>query len=400
MPIAERGRRAMMTMLLLIVPLVAAVAIVFAKSEHAKWIALAGSLVTFLISVVLAVVFDEWGRSGFGIEAAIDWLPKFGISISMGADAVAMMLVLLTTMLMPLCVWGSFTAITERVREYYAWMMVLLAAMVGVFLARDLIFFYICFEFTLVPMFFLIAIYGGENRTKAAIKFFIYTFTGSLMALAALLYVTWQFAVTTGEWSFHIGALTEFASTLSTTEQAWILLGLMLGFAVKVPLFPVHTWLPLAHTEAPTAGSVILAAVLLKLGTYAMYRFILPMLPDAVVEYTPLIAVLAIIGVFFPLPQHDEYTIPMLNRSIALFVIWVTAILSVLRKRAEEETKILRGLLPICSYCKKIRDHKGYWKQIEVYIAANSQADFSHGLCPECGTEHYPDIFKGQQTGT
>lgn len=290
----------MMTALLLIVPLIAAVAIVFAKSEQAKWIAMAGSLATFLISVALAVVFDQWGRAGFGIEAAVDWLPKFGIAISLGADAVAMLLVLLTTMLMPLCIWGSFTGITERIKEYYAWMMVLLAAMVGVFLARDLVFFYICFEFTLVPMFFLIAIYGGENRTHASVKFFIYTFTGSLIALAGLLYITWRHAIFAGEWSFDIAMLTEFAAAnLTGTEQAWLLLALMIGFAVKVPLFPVHTWLPLAHTEAPTAGSVILAAVLLKLGTYAMYRFILPMLPEAVVEYTPLIAVLAIIGVLY-----------------------------------------------------------------------------------------------------
>jgi NADH-quinone oxidoreductase subunit M len=290
----------MMTAMLLIVPLLAAVAIVFARTENAKWIALGGSLVTFLISVVLAFDFGQWRTADFGIAASVEWLPKFGIAINLGADSVAMMLVLLTTMLMPLCVWGSFTAITERIKEYYGWMMVLLAAMIGVFLARDLIFFYICFEFTLVPMFFLIAIWGGEQRTYAAVKFFIFTFTGSLIALAGLLYITARHAMHAEAWSFDIAALTEFAAAnLTSTEQAWLLLALMIGFAVKVPLFPVHTWLPLAHTEAPTAGSVILAAVLLKLGTYAMYRFILPMLPEAVVEYTPFIAVLAIIGVLY-----------------------------------------------------------------------------------------------------
>ncbi len=290
----------MMPGLLLIIPLLGAVGIVFARPQHARWIALMASLATFVHSAILAASFDHWITGEFGLLSQIPFLPEFGVAISFGADSVSMLLVLLSTMLMPLCVWGSFTAVTERVREYYAWLMVLLAAMVGVFIARDLILFYICFEFTLVPMFFLIAIYGGENRSKASIKFFIYTFTGSLIALAGLLYIAWRFAESRGDWSFDIAALSEFAaSQLSATEQAWILLALMAGFAVKVPLFPVHTWLPLAHTEAPTAGSVILAAVLLKLGTYGLYRFVLPMAPAAVVEYAPLIATLSIIGIIY-----------------------------------------------------------------------------------------------------
>jgi NADH-quinone oxidoreductase subunit M len=207
-------------------------------------------------------------------------------------------------------VWGSFSAITERVREYYIWMLVIGAAMVGVFIARDLMLFYICFEFTLVPMYFLIAIWGSDNRARACTKFFLYTFTGSLIALAGLLYVAWQYAEANAAiladgssalgWSFDIASLTAFAaSQLSASEQAWVLFALLAGFAVKVPLFPLHTWLPLAHTEAPAAGSVILAGVLLKLGTYGMYRFVLPMVPGAVVEYAPAIAVISIIGILY-----------------------------------------------------------------------------------------------------
>ncbi len=288
---------------LLILPILGALAVILASARRAKWIALAISTVTFFYSLVLAFAFDHWHNGGFAFTAAapLGWLDEFGITLSMGADSVSMFLVLLTTLIMPLCIWGSFTGITERIKEYFAWMLAIEAAMIGGFVARDLIFFYVCFEFTLVPMYFLIAIWGSTNRAKACIKFFLFTFTGSLIALAGLLYIAWQNAVQSGgEWTFDIARLTAFAASgLSATEQAWVLLAMMAGFAVKVPLFPVHTWLPLAHTEAPTAGSVILAAVLLKLGTYGLFRFVLPMVPEAVVEYAPLIGVIAIIGILY-----------------------------------------------------------------------------------------------------
>ncbi|MCI0362833.1 MAG: NADH-quinone oxidoreductase subunit M [Phycisphaerales bacterium] len=287
--------------LLLIVPLLGAAALVVAPARHAKWIALVASTIAFVLSIIMAVRFGPlWTSREFNQIGWVGLIDAFGIRLSLGADSVSMLLVLLTTMLMPLCIWGSFSSITQRLREYYGWMLVIETAMVGVFIARDLIFFYICFELTLVPMFFLIAIYGAENRARAAYKFFIYTFTGSLIALAGLLYIAWQYAKSRGyHWSFDIETLTTFATDMSATEQAWILLALLAGFAVKVPLFPLHTWLPLAHTEAPTAGSVVLAAVLLKLGTYGLYRFVIPMIPLAVVEYAPVIAVLAIIGILY-----------------------------------------------------------------------------------------------------
>ena len=155
-------------------------------------------------------------------------------------------------------------------------------------------------ELTLIPMFFLIAIYGSTNRAFASVKFFIYTFLGSLLALVGFLYVAWSLASHQGEWSFSIPDLVHFAQTgLTSSEQVWVLAALMAGFAVKIPLFPVHTWLPLAHTEAPTAGSVLLAGVLLKLGTYGLYRFALPMVPEAVVEFAPVLAILAIVGILY-----------------------------------------------------------------------------------------------------
>ncbi|HED53027.1 MAG TPA: NADH-quinone oxidoreductase subunit M, partial [Phycisphaerales bacterium] len=181
----------------------------------------------------------------------------------------------------------------------YAWMLVLQAAMVGVFCASDLLLFYICFEFTLIPMYILIAMFGSTNRRRASTKFFLYTFTGSVIALAGFVYVAWYHAQSSGVWSLDIATLSAAARTMSASQQAWVLLALMAGFAVKVPLFPVHTWLPLAHTEAPTAGSVILAGVMLKLGTYGAYRFVLPFAPEAVLAYAPLLATLAIIGILY-----------------------------------------------------------------------------------------------------
>jgi len=294
---------------MMIVPLATAGAIAFASERVARVLATAGSLLGVLLGLIAAVVFD-WGQGAtyqLGPENPVPLIESLGISLSFGVDAVALWLVLLTQLLQPLCVIGSFSAITTRVRTYYAWLMALQAAMLGVFVARDLIFFYISFEFTLVPMYVLIALYGSRNRRKAATKFFLYTFTGSIIALAGLIYVVWfqttlsaaPGAGSPNTWTFDIAKLETAARLMSPREQGWVLLAMLAGFAVKVPLFPVHTWLPLAHTEAPTAGSVILAGVLLKLGTYAIWRFVLPFVPVAVTEYAPTIATVCIIGILY-----------------------------------------------------------------------------------------------------
>ena len=284
---------------LILFPLVCAVFIFPLRATYAKWIALGVSTIVLVVSIMMSVQF-EWTTAEHGLRSDVQWFNFFEISLNLGVDSVALLLVLLTTLLTPLCVWGSFSAITSRRREYYAWLLILEAAMIGVFTAQDLILFYVSFELTLLPMFFLIAIYGGSNRAYASIKFFIYTFTGSLLALAGFIYVAWQAQIEYGSWSFSIDVLTSFAANnLNSTQQAWVLLALLSGFAVKIPVFPVHTWLPLAHTEAPTAGSVILAAVLLKLGTFGIYRFVIPMVPIALVEYAPMIAVLAIVGILY-----------------------------------------------------------------------------------------------------
>ncbi len=282
--------------LLLILPLLAAGAIALAPERLSKWIATFATLGVFAVSLAFAWGFPGWTDGS--IAPADAGIPiGLGIQLSLGADAVGVMLILLTTFLMPLAMIGSFTAVKERLREYYGWFMLLEAAMLGVFLAKDAIVFYTAYEFTLVPMYFLIAIYGGADRRPASIKFFLYTFFGSMLTLAGVIYIAAQNAMAAGEWTFDLARLAEFASSMSPERQFWVFILLMAGFAVKVPLFPWHTWLPLAHDQAPTAGSVILAGTLLKLGTYGVYRIALPSAPIGGVELNQLLAVLCILGI-------------------------------------------------------------------------------------------------------
>lgn len=290
----------MLLLALMVLPLVFAAGLLFRPAGLAKWWALGGTSVNLFVSLLLLGEFVFGRGETFQAGASVPWLPELGLSFSIGVDSVSMLLIGLTALLGPVCVLGSWTAIRERRRLFYGWLLVLQTAMVGVFAARDLLVFYICFEFTLLPMFVLINEFGSSNRKKAAIKFFLYTFTGSLIALAGLIYVAAQVGRAVGGFTLDLEVITEWAPTvLSTGEQAMVFFMLLAGFAVKVPLFPVHTWLPLAHTEAPTAGSVVLAGVLLKLGTYAIYRLVLPLVPAASYEYAPLIAALSVIGVVY-----------------------------------------------------------------------------------------------------
>lgn len=296
----------MMLLALMVIPIATALAIAAGPVRLARVSAAFGSVAVLGLTIGAMAAFDWSDAAAFQFGFSIPLVAELGVTLSGGVDSVALWLIVLTALLQPLCVWGSFTAITDREKTYYAWLMALQAAMIGVFAARDLIFFYVCFEFTLLPMWILINLYGSTNRRKAATKFFLFTFTGSIIALAGLVYVAYVAAIRAstvpgqlGAWSFDIATLEAAARAMSLREQALVLLALMAGFAVKVPLFPLHTWLPLAHTEAPTAGSVILAGVLLKLGTYAIYRFVLPFVPVAVHEYAELIAVICIIGILY-----------------------------------------------------------------------------------------------------
>ncbi|MCP4420904.1 MAG: NADH-quinone oxidoreductase subunit M [Chloroflexi bacterium] len=262
-----------------------------ASDNTYKGIAIGTSIITFVLSLVVLGLFDG-DVAGLQLRERFEWIGIWHIDYQMGVDGISILMVLLTTFIMMLAVPASWNAITKQVRQYYIFMLLLEVGMLGVFLAQDLFLFYVFWEFTLVPMYFLIGIWGGQNRVYAAIKFFLYTMAGSLLMLLGILYM----GITNDTFSIPdlILGRAAFADV-----QNWLFIGFAIAFAIKVPIFPFHSWLPDAHTEAPTAGSVILAGVLLKMGTYGFVRFNLPLFPEASIKYAPAIAVLAIIGIIY-----------------------------------------------------------------------------------------------------
>ena len=259
-------------------------------ASNARWAALWTSLIVFAISLVLWVKFDTT-NSGFQFQESLSWLPEFGVGYRMGVDGISVLFVLLSTALTPICILASWDAITTRVREYMLAFLVLETMMVGMFSAQDFIVFYMFFEGVLIPMFLIIGVWGGPRRVYASFKFFLYTLAGSILMLLALLAV-WYHAGTT---DMAVLMHTPFPARM----QFWLFLAFFASFAVKVPMWPVHTWLPDAHVEAPTAGSVILAGVLLKIGAYGFLRFSVPMLPDASQSFAPLMFALGVIAVIY-----------------------------------------------------------------------------------------------------
>lgn len=270
-----------------------------AKRKVARSLALGISLIVFALSLWAASQFNWADGGAMQLSTHADWIGLLGVHLGLGVDALSLWLVLLTAFLMPVTILGTWNDGGGRAVEFYVWLLVLLGALVGVFCATDLILFYTFFELTLVPLYFLIGIFGSGQRHYASLKFFLFTLAGSAFTLVGILYVAWFNAQHTGLWTFYIPQLIEAGKAMSATQQGWVLAALLSGFAVKVPLFPVHTWLPLAHTEAPTAGSVILAGVLLKLGSYGILRFAVPMVPQAFVHYAPIIAGFCIVGILY-----------------------------------------------------------------------------------------------------
>jgi NADH-quinone oxidoreductase subunit M len=264
--------------------------------ELVKRMALVISILTFLLSLIIFFGFDP-AIPAIQFFERYPWVPAVGISYEVGVDGISLLLIVLTTFLMPLTILASWHSIHRRCREFMICMLFLETGMVGVFAAIDLFLFYVFWEATLIPMYFVIGVWGGEGRVYAAIKFMLFTMAGSLLMLVAILALYFLHRQTTGEASFNLFQLAQLE--LSLSAQRWLFLAFFLAFAIKVPLFPFHTWLPDAHVEAPTPGSVILAGVLLKMGTYGFVRFCLPLFPQASAEMAWVIALLAVIGIIY-----------------------------------------------------------------------------------------------------
>ncbi|MGB9178788.1 MAG: NADH-quinone oxidoreductase subunit M [Pyrinomonadaceae bacterium] len=270
------------------------------RESNYPWVALVITTVTFLLSLLLLSGAGANAASAFRFEQNVPWIGAIGARYHIGVDGISLWLVLLTTLLMPISVAASWRYLEKRTLSYYVFLLVLESAMIGVFVSLDLLVFYLFFESSLIPMFFLIGIWGGKDRIYAATKFFIYTAVGSLLMLVAIIALYYKFG--TFDYTVILEALKNgtvtFGASLWPTE-ALLFLAFAFAFCIKVPLFPLHTWLPDAHTEAPTAGSVILAGVLLKMGTYGLMRFNLALFPAASRYFAPLMITLAVIGIIY-----------------------------------------------------------------------------------------------------
>jgi NADH-quinone oxidoreductase subunit M len=282
--------------LITFLPLVGVVAMLAIRGDeatvasNARWTALWTSLIVFVLSLILWFRFDPQVPDAQFVEQ-MAWLPEFGVNYHMGVDGISMLFVLLSTLLTPICILASWEAVQNRVREYMIAFLVLETMMIGMFCALDLIIFYVFFEGVLIPMFLIIGVWGGQRRVYAAFKFFLYTLLGSVLMLLAIL-ALWYHAGTT-----DIAGMMQHP--VPSSWQYWMFLAFFASFAVKVPMWPVHTWLPDAHVEAPTAGSVILAGVLLKMGGYGFLRFSIPLFPEAAQYFAPMIFALSVIAVIY-----------------------------------------------------------------------------------------------------
>lgn len=262
------------------------------SARRSKWIALATTLLTFVTSLSLLRDFN-YATSDFQFVEKFAWLPDLQLQYYLGIDGISVLMVLLTTFLLPLCLLASWHGVEHRVRGFMIAFLVLESFVIGVFCALDTVLFYLFFEGMLIPMYLIIGIWGGANRVYAAYKFFLYTLLGSVLFLVAIIYLYLQFG------TMEIPLLMQKAPTLGLDVQKWLWLAMFASFAVKVPMWPVHTWLPDAHVQAPTGGSVILAGVLLKMGAYGFLRFSIPMLPEASHAFAPLVFNLSVIAVIY-----------------------------------------------------------------------------------------------------
>ncbi len=286
---------------LLAVPLAGAIILLLIKKDKENFVRYFGLLVSclaFIVSLLLYFSYDT-NKGGFQLTEKYMWISNLHISFNVGIDGISLLLVLLTTFLTPLTLLSSWKSINKNIKEFTFFMLLLEVGMLGVFVSLDLFLFYIFWEAMLIPMYFIIGIWGGPRRIYASVKFFLFTMFGSLLMLVAIIWLGVYASGSLGHFSSNLVELYGIGPKIQYNIQLWMFLAFALSFAIKVPIFPLHTWLPDAHVEAPTAGSVILAGVLLKMGTYGLLRFCLPLFPQAAIYFAPYISVLAIIGIIY-----------------------------------------------------------------------------------------------------
>ena len=295
----------MHTLLLLIIPIVFMAIVFFLKGKTAGYVALISSILSFIVSIIIAIYlhfngyFDEFNQS---------WISSFGINFHVGIDGISLILVLLTTILTPFIILTSLQKEIENSSAFYGLILLMQAGMLGAFTAMDSFLFYVSYEVALIPIYFICGLWGGENRIAVTLKFFIYTLAGSLFMLISIIYLYLQ---TPGNHTFEISEF--YKLNLSSTEQSWIFLGFFLAFAVKVPIFPFHSWQPSTYTTAPTVGTMLLAGIMLKMGLYGIIRFVLPIVPEAVAHWNTVAIFLCVCGIIYgsiiALRQNDLKTV-------------------------------------------------------------------------------------------
>jgi NADH-quinone oxidoreductase subunit M len=378
--------------LLLVVPVVGAVALLLLPRRETRALfalALGASGLNFLWSLKVLNQFD--GASGeMQLVERVAWMPAFGIEYIVGIDGISLFLVLLTTLLMPLAILASWP-VKDKVKEYLFFMLLLETGMLGAFIALDLFLFYVFWEVMLVPMYFLIGVWGGTRRIYAALKFVLYTMAGSLLMLVAIIYLATRHAQETQVVTFDL--LRIYNLHLPFNQQTWLFLAFGLSFAIKVPLFPFHTWLPDAHVEAPTAGSVILAGVLLKLGTYGFLRFAIPLFPDAALAMAPIIIALAVIGIIYgavvAMMQSDIKKLVAYSSvshlgfvMLGLFAMNIQGVQGAIYQMLSHGLStgalfLLVGMIYERRHSRLIEDFGGLWKQVPVFSVVLLVVTFS-----------------------
>jgi NADH-quinone oxidoreductase subunit M len=364
-------------------PLLGMLLVLLLRGQQAmKIAALLVSLLTFVVSLALWAGWQA-GEAGMQFMESLPWAPELGIHYTVGVDGISLPLVLLTTFLMPLVLLFSWDTIHDKPKTYLALLLLLETAMVGVFVALDLVLFFAFFEASLIPMYFLIGRWGGPRRIYAALKFFIFTAFGSAFLLAGIVALGWLHFQQTGFWSFNV--LDLYGLGLPANLQTLLFFGFVLAFAIKVPLFPFHTWLPDAHVEAPTGGSVILAGILLKMGTYGFVRFLLPLFPEPSQRFAPLLIVLAIVGILYgalvALAQKDLKKLVAYSSvahlgfvTLGIFALQLESLSGAVLQMVNHGLStgalfLLVGFLYERRHTRQLDDFGGLWKLMPIYAA-------------------------------